>query len=145
MCFHEKAVRSRWCLSPVLKCSVGTLGALCTIACKFKRKRAVFMEGTLDLPAHLAYVIFKHIPLTKWHCPIVEAYSLYRIFWLWYIKPCVCPPAQNNWKFIKIYGWTNFFFRSIIKKLYLLDCICWMFCSWKEDLFWQHAGRRKKL
>ena len=43
MCFHEKAVRSRWCLSPVLKCSAGTLRALCTIACKpwpNQRKRA---------------------------------------------------------------------------------------------------------
>ncbi len=72
MCFHEKAVRSRWCLSPVLKCSVGTLRALCTIACKSKRERALFMEGTLDLPADPIYVIFKHLPWTKCHCTITE-------------------------------------------------------------------------
>ncbi len=43
MCLQEQAVRSRWCLSPVLKCSAGTLRALCTIACKpwpNQRKRA---------------------------------------------------------------------------------------------------------
>ncbi len=51
MCFHEKAVRSRWCLSPVLKCSVGTLRALCTIACDALAKPAgacCFLEGTLE-------------------------------------------------------------------------------------------------
>ena len=36
----EQAVWNRWCLSPVLKCSVGTLRALCTIACDALAKAA---------------------------------------------------------------------------------------------------------
>ncbi len=44
MCFHEKAVRSRWCLSPVLKCSVGTLRALC-IHCVRAQAEACFVHG----------------------------------------------------------------------------------------------------
>ncbi len=47
MCFHEKAVRSRWCLSPVLKCSVGTLRALCIhcVVCKRVQAQACCFHG----------------------------------------------------------------------------------------------------
>ena len=44
MCLHEQAVRSRWCLSPVLKCSVGTLRALC-IHCVRVQAEACFVHG----------------------------------------------------------------------------------------------------
>ena len=46
MCFHEKAVRSRWCIKPLPN----------------QRKRAFFMEGTLDLPAYPTIVKFQHTP-----------------------------------------------------------------------------------
>ena len=62
-------------LKPRIRCSIGTLGALCTIACKplpNQRERALFMEGTLDLPADPIYIIFKHLPWTKCHCTITE-------------------------------------------------------------------------
>ena len=65
MCFHEKAVRSRWCLSPVLKCSVGTLRALCIHCVRAQAEACLFMEDTLDLPVHPIIVKFQHIPLTK--------------------------------------------------------------------------------
>ena len=48
----EKAVRNRWCLSPVL------WGFMHPLRVTFKRERAFFMEGTLDLPAHPVMVKF---------------------------------------------------------------------------------------
>ena len=42
----EKAVRNRWCIKPLPN----------------QRKRALFMEGTLDLPAHPVIVKFQHLP-----------------------------------------------------------------------------------
>ena len=66
----------------------------------FKRKRAFFMEGTLDLPAHTVYDIFKHLFLTKGHCGVTEACPI-ALLWnnlVGHIRPCVRPPAKDNCK-----------------------------------------------
>ncbi len=47
--FHEKAVQRRWCLSPVLKCSVGTLGALCIHCVRCPSENVLFSWKHLEL------------------------------------------------------------------------------------------------
>ena len=64
MCLHEQAVQSRWCLSPVLKCSVGTLRALC-IHCVRAQAEACFVHVRhFGFASFSNYTIFKQASLT---------------------------------------------------------------------------------
>jgi len=71
MCFHEKAVRSRWCLSPVLKCSVGTLRALCIHCVRVQAEACCFHGMHFGFASVPSNVIFKYTFLTKWHYVIL--------------------------------------------------------------------------
>ena len=48
MCFHEKAVRSRWCLYPVFVVPKEQRGYYASIACKSKRKRALSWNNLVE-------------------------------------------------------------------------------------------------
>ena len=112
MCFHEKAVQSRWCLSPVLKCSVGTLGALCIHCVRCPSGSVLFSWKALWIcQRHPIYVISQHLFLTKWHCGVNTSAPKNGIclFWTW--KPCVRHHhiTKNNWKLFYYPLYYNYF------------------------------------
>ena len=119
MCFHEKAVRSRWCLSPVLKCSVGTLGALC-IHCVRVQAEACFFHGRhfgfasrpsiYNIPALALETVHSHTPQNKHQK--YQARSIH--------KPGIVFPAYS---LLLINYFLNFFHKCIyIFKLPVYRC-----------------------